>query len=39
MYTLLPLNEGENGNPQSKTINLETTRNISKIQNLNYKLF
>ena len=39
MYTLLHLNEGENGNPQSKTINLETTGNISKILNLNYKLF
>lgn len=38
MYTLLPLNKGENENNQSKTINLETTGNISKIPNLNYKL-
>ena len=35
---LLPLNEGQNENNQSKTINLETTENISKIPNLNYKL-
>ncbi len=38
MYTLIPLNEGQNEDNQSKTINLETTRNISKIPNLNYKL-
>lgn len=36
MYTLLPLNKGTN--IQDKTINLETTENISKIPNLNYKL-
>lgn len=35
MYTLIPLDKGQN---ESKTINLETTRNISKIPNLNYKL-
>ena len=35
MYTLIPLNKGQNAN---KTINLETTENISKIPNLNYKL-
>lgn len=38
MYTLIPLNEGQNENNQSKTINLETTENIGKIPNLNYKL-
>ena len=36
MYTLIPLNKGTTD--QSKTINLETTGNISKIPNLNYKL-
>ena len=35
MYTLIPLDKGQNAN---KTINLETTENISKIPNLNYKL-
>ena len=38
MYTLIPLSEGQNENSQSKTINLETTKNISKIPNLNYRL-
>lgn len=35
MYTLIPLDKGQNEN---KTINLETTENVSKIPNLNYKL-
>lgn len=38
MYTLIPLSKGQNENSQNKTINLETTENISKIPNLNYRL-